>query len=83
MLYLKDNGIDYRRFREEIETFEKLPFTTENKYMASVIASKALSARVLLLKGAPEIVLQMCGSFEQGFEQASVRAKLAEFQGKP
>lgn len=81
LLYLKDCGIDYRPFREDIEVFEKLPFTTENKYMASVIASKALSARVLLLKGAPEIVLQMCDSFEEGFEQESVRAKLAEFQG--
>ena len=82
LLWLKEKGIDYLTYRSEIEVFEKLPFTTENKYMATVISSKALGKKVLLVKGAPEIILQMCDEFEQCFNQESVKQTLANFQKK-
>lgn len=78
--WLRDKGYDYLEYRKTTEIEEKLPFTTENKYMASVIRSNALSKRVLLVKGAPEIVLQMCSDYEEGFSEDEVRRSLSDFQ---
>lgn len=82
LLWLKDEGYDYIKYRNETEVLEKLPFTTENKYMATVIFSNVFKKKILLVKGAPEIVLQMCTSFEQGFDINGVRANLSDFQNK-
>lgn len=82
LLWLKERGIDYLQFRNQTEVFEKLPFTTENKYMATVISSKALGKKVLLVKGAPEIILQMCNDFDECFSAESVKETLAGFQKK-
>lgn len=82
LLWLKDEGDDYMKYRNETETLEKLPFTTENKYMATVIHSNVFKKKILLVKGAPEIVLQMCTSFEQGFDREGVRVNLSDFQNK-
>ncbi len=80
LLWLKEKGHDYLQYRNSTEVFEKLPFTTENKYMASVIHSNVLGKRLLLVKGAPEIVLQMCDSFEEGFSEGVVKQSLSDFQ---
>ncbi len=82
LLWLKERGIDYLQFRNQTEVFEKLPFTTENKYMATVISSKVFDKRVLLVKGAPEIILQMCNDFDECFSAESVKETLAGFQKK-
>lgn len=82
LLWLKERGIDYLKFRNQTEVFEKLPFTTENKYMATVISSKVFDKRVLLVKGAPEIILQMCNDFDECFSAESVKETLAGFQKK-
>ncbi len=80
LLWLKEKGYDYLQYRNSTEVFEKLPFTTENKYMASVIHSNVLGKRLLLVKGAPEIILQMCDDFEDGFSEEEVKQSLADFQ---
>lgn len=82
LLWLKERGIDYLQFRNQTEVLEKLPFTTENKYMATVISSKVFDKRVLLVKGAPEIILQMCNDFDECFSAESVKETLAGFQKK-
>lgn len=82
LLWLKKEGHDYIKYRNKTEVLEKLPFTTENKYMASVITSNVLNKKILLVKGAPEIVLQMCSDFEQGFDRETVKSNLSDFQNK-
>ncbi|MGN0007112.1 MAG: cation-translocating P-type ATPase [Alistipes sp.] len=61
LLWLADKGVDYRKLREEAKVVEELPFSTERKYMATVVESAvAVGRRVLYVKGAPEIVLSFC-----------------------
>ncbi|MCM1110700.1 MAG: calcium-translocating P-type ATPase, PMCA-type [Clostridium sp.] len=60
LLWLRDRGEDYRKLREEAAIVEELPFTTERKYMATVVESRT-EKRILYVKGAPEIVYAMCG----------------------
>jgi magnesium-transporting ATPase (P-type) len=37
LLWLRKNGIDYIKVREENEVLDELPFSTERKYMATVV----------------------------------------------
>ena len=59
LLWLHSKGIDYLPIRENALIIENLQFSTENKYMATVIKSSKLGKRVLYIKGAPEILLGM------------------------
>ena len=59
LLWLKDKGINYLDIREKVTTIDCLPFSTENKYMVTIIDSPVLSKRVVYIKGAPEILLGM------------------------
>ncbi len=42
------------------EIVEQLPFSTERKYMATVVRSLSSGKKILYVKGAPEIVLSYC-----------------------
>jgi Ca2+-transporting ATPase len=59
LLWLNANGINYAPIRESIDIIDRLPFTTENKYMASLVKSKLLNKKVVYVKGAPEILLSL------------------------
>ncbi|MDR2585462.1 MAG: calcium-translocating P-type ATPase, PMCA-type [Prevotellaceae bacterium] len=60
LLWLHENGINYFALRENAEILEQLTFTTERKYMATIVHSPLLGKKVLYVKGAPEIVLNLC-----------------------
>ena len=60
LLWLDANGYDYEKLRSEAKIVNQLTFSTERKYMATVVDSPLLGAKVLYLKGAPEIVLDHC-----------------------
>ena len=60
LLWLRDNGIDYRRLREDAGVIEELPFSTERKYMATVVRSPRPGRKLVFVKGAPEIVMALC-----------------------
>ncbi len=62
LLWLKDSGVNYLELRERISTLEQVPFSTERKYMATIIRSEALGKDVIYVKGAPEIVLALSQS---------------------
>lgn len=61
ILWLRDNGIDYAALRNSVTPLEELPFSTERKYMATVVKT-ADGHRYLFVKGAPEIVFSLCRS---------------------
>ena len=62
LLWLREQGVDYEALRSEAIITEEVPFSTERKYMATrVAAGNAFARDTLLIKGAPEIVLDMCG----------------------
>lgn len=60
LLWLHQNGTNYLDLREDATIVDQLTFTTERKYMATLVDSPLLNKRVLYVKGAPEIVLSKC-----------------------
>ncbi|GAB6393848.1 MAG: calcium-translocating P-type ATPase, PMCA-type [Bacteroidales bacterium] len=61
LLWLHHQGENYLPLRENARITEQLTFSTERKYMATVVHSPLLGKKVLYVKGAPEIVLANSG----------------------
>jgi Ca2+-transporting ATPase len=61
LLWLDSRGEDYLALREQAAVVEQLTFSTERKYMATLVQSPLVGRKVLYVKGAPEIVLSLCG----------------------
>ena len=60
LLWLDAQGHDYEKLRSGARIVNQLTFSTERKYMATVVDSPLLGSKVLYMKGAPEIVLGHC-----------------------
>lgn len=60
LLWLNGKGADYISLRENAHTVNQLTFSTERKYMATLVDSLVMNKRVLYIKGAPEIVMSKC-----------------------
>ncbi len=60
LLWLHDHKVNYQDLREKIKVIEQLTFSTERKFMATLVDSPTLQKKVLYIKGAPEIVLSKC-----------------------
>ena len=80
LLWLHEKGIDYLPLRESATIIEQLTFSTERKYMATMVQSPLLNKKVLYVKGAPEIVLDMCPTSPVVKEE--IRKQLSEYQNK-
>ena len=59
LLWLQKQGHDYQSIRERTDIIDRLPFSTENKYMATIVKSATLGKTVVYVKGAPEILLAL------------------------
>ena len=83
LLWLTAEGADYEALREAAPVESQLTFSTERKYMATVVRSAALGGRrVLYVKGAPEIVCGLCREIAGGVDRAYIDERLAYYQGK-
>lgn len=80
LLWLHSRGVDYAALKEKARRVEELPFSTERKYMATVVDS-ASGRRILYVKGAPEIVYAMC-SDTAGVTRAEIDALLLGYQNQ-
>lgn len=87
LLWLDKQNADYRILREDAKVLSQLTFSTERKYMATVVESPLLGKRVLYVKGAPEIVLANSnrvisagGTESVESRRGSIEAKLLEYQ---
>ncbi|MBD5260605.1 MAG: calcium-translocating P-type ATPase, PMCA-type [Bacteroides sp.] len=78
LLWLTERGVDYAALRANAVRVYELPFTTERKYMATVVKSST-GKQILYVKGAPEIVFGMC-SDTAGVTKAEIDAQLLEYQ---
>ncbi|MBQ6422909.1 MAG: calcium-translocating P-type ATPase, PMCA-type [Prevotella sp.] len=76
LLWLRAQGIDFGKLRSEAEVVDEEPFSTERKYMSVTVRTGEHT--VSYIKGAPEIVMQMCDMKEE--EAADYRRKLLEYQ---
>lgn len=88
LLWLNGNDVDYLPLRNGAEVVSQLTFSTERKYMATVVKSPLLGKKVLYVKGAPEIVLAnsnrvaTAGGYATVEEsRQAIEAKLLEYQG--
>ena len=60
LLWLNSQGKNYLELREQAHILDQLTFSTERKFMATLVESPIIGKKVLYIKGAPEIVLGKC-----------------------
>ncbi len=78
LLFIKDKGFSYKELRENFKTVKRLPFSTERKYMATIVDYNNPDSLTLLIKGAPEIIFSKCANLDTDKESEKVK----EFQQK-
>lgn len=89
LLWLDAQGRDYLELRENAAVVSQLTFSTERKYMATVVDSPLLGTKVLYVKGAPEIVLGLSkkvaregGLVDPAACKADIEAQLLSYQNQ-
>jgi len=80
LLWLHQQGVNYLPVRERFAVINRLPFSTELKYMATIVNSEVLHQKVLYVVGAPDIVMLYTDETEES--KANYEAKLLEYQNK-
>jgi len=78
LLWLNERGFDYEAVRRKVTVIEELPFTTERKYMATVVENPQ-GKRILYVKGAPEIIFGLCAD-TAGVTREEIDALLLGYQ---
>ena len=68
------------KLRENAKVINQLTFSTERKYMATLVDSPIQQKKVLYIKGAPEIVMRKCNLSSE--EQGSLQCRSAAYQNK-
>ncbi len=88
LLWLQGQGVNYMEYRENTEIIGQLPFSTERKYMTTLVQS-ADGGKRLYMKGAPEIVLGQCnriltpaGIKPLDEERPSIENRLLQYQNQ-
>ncbi len=89
LLWLHAQGIDYLKLRETATIIDQLTFSTERKYMATMVKAAEAGKHILFVKGAPEIVYAKCsqvwlpeGICPANAHQAMVDNQLLGYQAK-
>ena len=83
LLWLRNNGTDYRDLKENANVVEELPFSTERKYMATVVESALLGGKkILYIKGAPEIIRSLCKQIDKNVNITDIDKQLTDYQNR-
>lgn len=83
LLWLNKNKKNYLKLRKDAEILEELPFSTERKYMATVVKSAQIPGKTILyVKGAPEIVYAMCKGSEGNITKEEISDQLLKYQNQ-
>lgn len=81
LLWLDGKKVDYLSVKNSISIVGQIPFSTERKYMATLVGSKAMEGkRVLHVKGAPEIVLGLCAKIDGDKTKEQIEQMLLGYQ---
>ncbi|MDE6311734.1 MAG: calcium-translocating P-type ATPase, PMCA-type [Muribaculaceae bacterium] len=78
LLWLHSRSADYQALRDGAKVIAEIPFSTERKFMATLVQS-ASGKNILYVKGAPEIVFGMC-SDTAGLTRKEIDAALLGYQ---
>lgn len=79
LLWLHKQNVNYLTIREQVQIVDRLPFSTENKYMATIVDSPDFGRR-LYVKGAPEILLALAKADQKTCDV--YESLLTEYQNK-
>ncbi len=89
LLWLNAQNVNYLELREAATVLDQLTFSTERKYMGTLVNSPLLGKKVLYVKGAPEIVMNHCaavrvadGSTAMGDMRPAVEEQLLAYQNQ-
>ena len=88
LLWMQSQGQNYLALRNAAAVADQLPFSTERKFMATLVNSAyAPGKRILYLKGAPEIIAKKCsliatadGTAPMSGAQEAIDARLLAYQ---
>lgn len=80
LLWLHGQHVDYRTLKENAERLDEVPFSTERKYMATVVRSGISGKKILFVKGAPEMVYGKCVQTCGGVTKEQLDALLLGYQ---
>ncbi len=72
LLWLNSHKTNYLELRESTHVIDLMTFSTERKFMATLVNSSLTGKRILYVKGAPEIVFSKCKNIasEDGLKDA-------------
>lgn len=77
LMWLYKKGINYLPVRKESRVLDQLTFSTERKFMGTIVFNPTLGKKILHVKGAPEIVIAKCKDHPAG-----IKEKLLEYQSR-
>lgn len=80
LLWLNAAGIDFTALKEAAPRLAELPFTTERKFMATIVKSAVTGRPTLYVKGAPEIVLSLCDRIAGNRTKEQIGKQLLGYQ---
>jgi len=83
--WLGERGYDYAALRGQVRIIDRITFSTERKYMATLADTP--HGRIVCVKGAPEIVSAMCTGFDKelfaeildGYQRQAMRTLAAAY----
>ncbi|MDE7074393.1 MAG: calcium-translocating P-type ATPase, PMCA-type [Odoribacter sp.] len=89
LFWLHNQGISYTYYRENTEVLAQLTFSTERKYMSTIVRSSQGNQVILYIKGAPEVILARCmqlltttGCTPLAEQRADIIERLAGYQSQ-
>lgn len=83
LLWLLSNKQNYQELRSDAIRLAEIPFSTDKKIMATLVKSGVEKGKkILYVKGAPEIVMDLCKSMTSNYTKEAFEKKLQEYQQK-
>ncbi|MDE5922766.1 MAG: cation-translocating P-type ATPase, partial [Muribaculum sp.] len=79
LLWLNKAGIDFTQIKESMRVIAEIPFSTARKFMATLVEMPS-GERRLHVKGAPEIVYDMCTDYPPTATPDTVKSILSKYQ---
>lgn len=80
LLWMHNQNVDYLKYRENAPVINQLTFSTERKYMATLVDSGVTGKKLLFVKGAPEIIMRLCANSQGEDFWKKEREQLLSYQ---
>ncbi len=89
LLWLNTKGVNYLQIRENAHIVDQLTFSTERKYMATLVKNDIKNTYILYVKGAPEIIMDKCNkllykdeTINLSEEKNAIEQQLSQYQNQ-